>query len=173
MAGLWEQTWLWFIPFGVAAFLTLVLFITSLCMCVLGPGYAWSQKTCSKAHKVTKVAILNYVLLLAFLVFVFFVRIAHCAFDQHRFDYWVHDTLGSPCTLRHFHPTCFTSCNPFTHLSYRDDSIRQFSIQPHPTYLSTLKICRVELCTELFYAIIPILFLRFLLICYPYVLLHF
>jgi len=24
------------------------------------------------------------------------------------------------------------------------------STQPHPTYLSTLKICRVELCTELF-----------------------
>ena len=32
------------------------------------------------------------------------------------------------------------------------------NIQPHPTYLSTLKICRVELCTELFYAIIPTLF---------------
>jgi len=32
----------------------------------------------------------------------------------------------------------------------RDDSIKQFSTQPHPTYLSTLKICRVELCTELF-----------------------
>ena len=27
--------------------------------------------------------------------------------------------------------------------------VKQFSIQPHPTYLSTLKICRVELCTEL------------------------
>ena len=30
------------------------------------------------------------------------------------------------------------------------------------------KICRVELCTELFYAIIPTLFVCFLLICYPY-----
>jgi len=36
----------------------------------------------------------------------------------------------------------------------RDDSIKQFSTQPHPTYPSTLKICRVKLCTELFYAII-------------------
>jgi len=44
--------------------------------------------------------------------------------------------------------------------------------QPHPTHLSKLKICRVEFCTELFYAIIPTLFL-FLLICYPYILLHF
>ena len=41
----------------------------------------------------------------------------------------------------------------------RDDSIKQFGMQPHPTYLSTLKICRVELCTEQFYAIIPTLFL--------------
>jgi len=47
------------------------------------------------------------------------------------------------------------------------------SIQPHPTYPPTSKICRVELCTELFYAIIPTLFLCFLLICYPYILLHF
>jgi len=31
----------------------------------------------------------------------------------------------------------------------------------------------VGLYTELFYAIIPILFLCFLLICYPYILLHF
>jgi len=38
---------------------------------------------------------------------------------------------------------------------------RDSSIQPHPTYLSTLKICRVELCTELFYAIIPTFFYAF------------
>ena len=31
----------------------------------------------------------------------------------------------------------------------------------------------MELCTELFYAIIPTLFLCFLLICHPYILLHF
>jgi len=31
----------------------------------------------------------------------------------------------------------------------------------------------MELCTELFYAIIPTLFLGFLLICYPYNLLRF
>ena len=43
----------------------------------------------------------------------------------------------------------------------------------HKILLSTSKICRVELCTELFYAIIPTLFLCFLLICYPYILLHF
>ena len=32
-----------------------------------------------------------------------------------------------------------------------DGSIKQLSIQPHPTYLSILKICAVQLCTELFY----------------------
>ena len=36
---------------------------------------------------------------------------------------------------------------------------------PHPTCLSTLKIRRVELCPELFYAIVPNLFLCILLIC--------
>jgi len=57
----------------------------------------------------------------------------------------------------------------------RDDSI---SIQPYPTYLypiylSTLRICKVGLYTELFYAIVSTLFPCFLLICYPYILLHF
>jgi len=37
----------------------------------------------------------------------------------------------------------------------------------------TTKICRVGLYTELFYAIIPTLFLCILLICYPYIFLHF
>ena len=53
--------------------------------------------------------------------------------------------------------------------SHEVGTIQPYSIQPHPTYLSTSKICRVELCTELFYAIIPTLFLCFLLICYPYI----
>jgi len=44
---------------------------------------------------------------------------------------------------------------------------------PLDSVLFTLRICRVELCTVLFYAIIPTLFLCFLLICYPYILLHF
>ena len=34
-------------------------------------------------------------------------------------------------------------------------------------------LCRAELCTERFYAIIPTLFLYSLLICYPYILLNF
>ena len=49
----------------------------------------------------------------------------------------------------------------------------QFCIQPHPTYLPKLQICRVGLYTERFDAVIPTLFLCFLLICYPYILLFF
>ena len=59
------------------------------------------------------------------------------------------------------------------YVPFQTQDTREFSIQPYPTYISTLKICRVGLCIELFYAIIPTLFLCFLLICYPYVLLHF
>jgi len=44
---------------------------------------------------------------------------------------------------------------------------------PSYTYLFTLKICGVELCTELFYTIILTSFLCFLLICYPYILLFY
>jgi len=54
---------------------------------------------------------------------------------------------------------------------WRDIGITD-SIQLLPAYLSTLKICRVELCTKLLCAIIPTLFLCFLLICYPYSSLH-
>jgi len=47
---------------------------------------------------------------------------------------------------------------------------KEFITQLHLTYLWCGKICRVGLCTEQFYAIIPTLFLYFLLICYPYIL---
>ena len=43
----------------------------------------------------------------------------------------------------------------------RDDSIKQFSNNPTLHIFNSGKICRVELCTELFYAIIPTLFLCF------------
>ena len=45
-----------------------------------------------------------------------------------------------------------------------------YKTKEYPAYLFALKICRVWLYTELFYAIIPTLFLCFLPICYP---LHF
>ena len=52
----------------------------------------------------------------------------------------------------------------------RDDSIKHFRTQLHLIHIySLLKICRVGVYTELFYAIIPTLFPCFLLICYPYI----
>ena len=51
----------------------------------------------------------------------------------------------------------------------KDDSIKQFGIDPYPTDLPTLEICREELYIELFYAIIYTLFYCYLLISYPYI----
>jgi len=51
----------------------------------------------------------------------------------------------------------------------RDDSIKQFSI--HPSHIKGIRIYIGPGC--MFYAIIPTLFPCFLLICYPYILLHF
>jgi len=58
-------------------------------------------------------------------------------------------------------------------VSIIDSSSKSVLVCVH--YQKTLKqiIYKVELCTELFYAIIPTLFPCFLLICYPYILLHF
>jgi len=41
------------------------------------------------------------------------------------------------------------------------------------SYVLNSYVSRKELCTELFYAVIPNLFLYFLPFCYPYILLHF
>ena len=54
--------------------------------------------------------------------------------------------------------------------SGRDDSINSSVYNPTLHILNSEKICRVELCTELFYAIISTLFPCFLRICYPYIL---
>jgi len=51
--------------------------------------------------------------------------------------------------------------------------MKQFSNNPTLHIFNSGKICRVELCTELFYAIVPTLFICFFLICYPYISLHF
>jgi len=93
-AGLWEQIWIWDVPFGVVALLTLVLFIASLC--VLGYGVKNI-----KTQKLIEVGILDYVLLLAFLVFILFLYSVEIiartiAFSQHRFESWLLNALSSP-----------------------------------------------------------------------------
>jgi len=54
--------------------------------------------------------------------------------------------------------------------STKTESGQTASIQPHITIFNS---GRVELCTELFYVIIPTLFPCSLVIGYPYILLHF
>ena len=99
MAGLWEQIWLWDVPFGFVAFLTLVLFIASLC--VLGYGVKNI-----KTQKLIEVGILDYVLLLAFLVFILFLYsleiIARSfASSQQRFEFWLPYLLHSVVLSSH------------------------------------------------------------------------
>ena len=92
VAGLWEQIWLWFIPFGAAAFLVLVLFIASLCVL----GYAAKN---AKAHKWIKVGILDYVLVFALLFFVYFLYVfGSASFGFGRFNSWMIRAIGAPLT---------------------------------------------------------------------------
>ena len=88
-AGWWEQLWLWNVPFGIVAFLTHVLLIGSLCL--LGYGIK-NAKVYN--YKLIEVGIIDYLLLIIFLVLVFFFYslelIARSfAFNQHRFVFWV------------------------------------------------------------------------------------
>ena len=94
MAGLWEQIWLWDVPFGVVAFLTLILFIASLR--VLGHGV---KNT--KAQKLIEVGVLDFVLLMAFLFFILFLYFAETiarsfASIQQHFEFWLLNALASP-----------------------------------------------------------------------------
>ena len=87
--GLWEQIWLWDVPFGIAAVLTLVLLIGSLCLL----GYGIKN---AKVHnyKLIEVGIIDYLLLLVFLVLVFLfysleIIARSIAFNQHHFVFFV------------------------------------------------------------------------------------
>ena len=63
-AGWWEKFWLWHIPFGIAIFLILILLVATLCLL----GYGIKN---AKVHnyKLIEVGIIEYLLLLVFLVF--------------------------------------------------------------------------------------------------------
>ena len=94
--GLWEQIWLWDVPFGIAAFLTLILLIGSLCLL----GYGIKN---AKVHnyKLIEVGIIDYLLLLVILVLVFLfysleIIARSFAFNQHRFVFWILAAISSP-----------------------------------------------------------------------------
>ena len=61
-AGLWEQIWLWDVPFGIASFVILVLFVGSLCQL----GYGIKN---AKVHRLIQVGAVAYLLVLTFFVF--------------------------------------------------------------------------------------------------------
>ena len=94
--GLWEQIWLWDVPFGIAAVLTHVLLIGSLCL--LGCGIKNAKV---HNYKLLEVGIIDYLLLLVILVFVFFLYALETiarfyAFNRHRFLFWVLSAIFSP-----------------------------------------------------------------------------
>ena len=93
-AGWWEQIWLLHVPFGIASFVILVLFVGSLCQL----GYGIKS---AKVHnyKLIEVGIIEYLLLLAFMVFascLFFLTFAFSFFIRQRFVYWLFLTISTP-----------------------------------------------------------------------------
>ena len=63
---MWEQIWLWHVPYGIVSFVILVLFVGSLCQL----GYGLKN---AKVHKLIDVGIVDYLLFLGFLVFLSFL----------------------------------------------------------------------------------------------------
>ena len=51
-AEMWEQIWLWHVPYGIVAFMILVLFVGSLCQ-------LWYGMKNAKVHKLLEVGIVD------------------------------------------------------------------------------------------------------------------
>ena len=92
-AEMWEQIWLWHVPYGIVSFMILVLFVGSLCQL----GYGMKN---AKVHKLIEVGIVDYLLFLGFLVFLSFLYlleiIARSSLKQYRFVFWVVPAVFSP-----------------------------------------------------------------------------
>ena len=100
-AGLWEQIWLWYVPFVIASFVILVLFVGSLCQV----GYGIKN---AKVHGLIQVGAVDYLLALTFLVFVgFLYAIAVIAYTGvladtftlskgHSFIFWILIAVNNP-----------------------------------------------------------------------------
>ena len=93
-AGLWEQFLLWNVPFGLAFFLILILLVATLCLL----GYGIKS---AKVHnyKLIEVGIIEYLLLLAFMVFascLLFLLFAFSSSIQQRFVYCFIYAISTP-----------------------------------------------------------------------------
>ena len=67
-AGQWEQIWLWNVPFGMASFMILTLFVGSLCQL----GYGIKN---AKVHRLIQVGTVVYLLFLSSFVFATFLYV--------------------------------------------------------------------------------------------------
>ena len=91
-AGLWEQIWLWHVPFGIASFMIPLLFVGSLCQL----GYGIKN---AKVHGLIQVGAVDYLLALTFFVFMnFFISIkaSFTLSKRHHFILWIFNAVTYP-----------------------------------------------------------------------------
>ena len=95
LAGWWEQIWLWHVPFGIASFVILVLFVGSLCQL----GYGIKN---AKVYRFIQVGAVDYLLALTFLVFVGFldaisvIAVTFTLSERHSFIFWILIAVNNP-----------------------------------------------------------------------------
>ena len=93
--GRWEQIWLWHVPFGIASFVILVLFVGSLCQL----GYGIKN---AKVLRFIQVVAVDYLLVLTFLVFVDFlyaisvIAVTFTLSERHSFIFWILIAVNNP-----------------------------------------------------------------------------
>ena len=89
-AGLWEQIWLWHVPFGIASFMILVLFVGSLCQL----GYGIKN---AKVHRLIQVGAVDYLLFSSSFVFATFLYAigVTSTLSKHRFIFLIFSVVSS------------------------------------------------------------------------------
>ena len=91
-AGRWEQIWLWYVPFGIASFVMLVLFVGSLCQL----GYGIKN---AKVHMLIQVGAVDYLLALTFFVFAYAFAVLSITFsfsEGYHFISWILTAVTYP-----------------------------------------------------------------------------
>ena len=94
LAGVWEQIWLWQVPFGIAFSVILVLFVGSVCQL----GYGIKN---AKVHRLIQVGTVDYLLVLTFFIFMSFIyaigQIANTSTLSNRhFIFWIYSAVTFP-----------------------------------------------------------------------------
>lgn len=91
IAGMWEHIWIWYVPFGIVAFLTTLLFVASLCLL----GYRIKN---TQVERTIVVGIVDSVISLAVMCVLRILQtIAYfCEFKQGRFVFRVLHGIAAP-----------------------------------------------------------------------------